>query len=335
MKNKYLFLYLLIAFFIFNTFNIISFFNNILWNIYFTYSDFSKANSYYEKLNSKYWYYNIANSYYKSGIFSWSINLLEDKIINNNIDYFDAYYNLANSYYKFWEKNIYDDKERLDIRQKSIDYYNKSLSLYYEEKAEKNMLFVSKKLSDLKEKIKNNSNGETENNQKDNWTKQESEKGENKDNNKTWSWSNSEENSKSSDEKWFSNSWSIDNKSKSKTNSWSTNSNNSDKTNSWTSDDKTKNKSDSWTSDDKSKNNLKDLDSKNWQDDLSKQNTLSDYQKEYLEKRKDALKEFQKNNWVYFNKKYNKDEFSKIREVFFNDPFFDNSLLDKNDTKDW
>ena len=73
--------------------------------------------------------------------------------------------------------------------------------------------------------------------------------------------------------------------------------------------------------------------SEQWEEDW-----LSESEKNTLEEYSEALEEWQKDFWKYYNKVYteSRNPVDEFESIFWNDQFFDNSLLDwRNEKKDW
>lgn len=107
----------------------------------------------------------------------------------------------------------------------------------------------------------------------------------------------------------------------------SQNSDNQENTWSWTSQEDNSSESWSWNTNKSS-----------WETDNENkwENNLSDEQIQALKQYEEALKEEQKNNTDSFNKVYEESNTNDIFDNFFNDPFFNNDLLNNtNEEKDW
>lgn len=296
---------------ILNIFEIKNFYFRYIWNASYDKQDFENASKYFLNSDDLYWNYDYANSLYKQKNYEEALKeylsiLNEEKSKTN----FKISHNVWNTYYRLWEIN---KKDRLQLWERSVKYYQKALDIRYDEETKQNLEFVLKKLEE--EKNKNNQNEDNKNNENQNWDNSEQNKNNNEENNEqSWSWSedkNSEnwENNKNQD--W--NKWEKD-----ENQQWS------EQNNSWDEKNTSENKNSSWKS-------VSD----------SKQNSLSESEQAEIQKYEQYLKDAQKQNSDYFNKVYNQNNNNDIFNSFFNDdifndPFFNNDLLNQdNNEKDW
>ena len=274
------------------------------------------------------------NKFYENKNFSWAID--DFKKSNNYI----WLYNIWNSNYRLWEQEK-DDNKKIAFWEKSLKNYKDSMKINYTKGAEENYNFVKKKLEELKKRIKQ----EQEKKKKEEEGKQNKNspvipfhKGD-KDKKK---WETSEQDWKKQDSKensWDKKDWKNSQKKDSKSwKQWKKSSEEEkwEKSKNWES---KENKSwknwKQWEKFDKKSNSqqgaLAPWKEKQW-DNLSK------YQEQVLKQYEEQLKKQQKQSAWEFNKVY-EEQNSPIDDfvnLFWNDPFFDNSLLNRrNEKKDW
>ena len=297
MSKNYILTLTILLFFIVNIFSLKAFSFNAYWDILYDKNDFESAIKYYEVAWNKEWIYNKANALYKQKKYTESIKEYMSLVTNDeNIYDFRLNHNIANNYYRLWELEK-DSSKKIQNWEKSIEYYRNALNIKYDEETKKNMEFVLKKIEEEKKK--------------------EQEKDKKKDDeNKTGSWSE--------DKSWKSE--------QNKTGSWS-----EDKSWKWE-----QNKTGSWGEDKSWKQQSKDSSNqgkeKQWENlswSKPEKNNLSKEQSKALQEYQESLKQEQKNNSNSFNKVYQGNNPGDPFNVF-NDPFFDNDLLNWwNNKKDW
>lgn len=308
--NKKIFLLVLIIWLLFlNLSDLKGFFYNYIWNSYFKEESYDWAIKEFEKSKNISWFYDKANSLYKKWEYEEAIkeyvSILNDE--KNKIN-FKINHNLWNSYYRLWEQ---DEQNKLNYRQKSVDYYKKALDIIYDEETKQNLEFVLNKINEEQNKDENNEDKDKQD-WEDSWNDDNSNQNSN---DKSWTWSQ-DQNSNWNDnnwEKWNEKDWNQDNDSKDSN-------------------------SENWQ--DSQDSNWKESNSENWQDSNwasqgEEKNSLDKDKAEAIKQYEQSLKDIQKQNWEYFNKVYEWWT-NDIFDNMFNDPFFDNSLLnDNNWEKDW
>ena len=324
-----------ILFILLNTFSINAFYNNFLWKDKYQNKLYDDSIKYFDKSGNINWAYNKANTYYKEKKYLDSIkeykSILSDK--KNDLN-FRINHNIANAFYRLWEQSK-DKKIKLKSWEKSIKYYTDALNIKYDEKTKKNLEFVLKKIKQEKKKQQENQQKENNSNKQEN----------SKDSNQSSKWENKDWNSQ---EKWDKN-WKSQNKKDSKNwkswEKWDTNKNNKDwKTWSWK--DANKKSQEKWNKDWKSwktkewadwKSDKAKWDKQAWKTLKSQENNISDKQEAAIQKYEQSLKQDQLQNAWNFNKVYEENTSNDPFDNFFNDPFFNNDLLNNwwNDKKDW
>jgi len=244
---------------------------------------------------------------YENKDFSWALNYF-----GKNKDYIWLY-NLWNLNYKLGVQEK-EDIKKINYWEKSLDYYKNSLKIKYSKDAEFNYNFVkekldklNKKLEEQKKKQEENKNQKQDNQDKKNWNWKDGNK-------KDWkTWENDKQN------------WNKD----SKNMDWW------EKNQDWKSwENKDWNQEKQWEN--KWWEANKDGSQKSWWEES--QARLSETAKQQLKAYEEQLKQEQKQNaWSYW-KVYREQSnpFDSFDNIFGNDPFFDNSLLNTwSDKKDW
>jgi len=320
-------LFIILWLLIINLYSTKSFYENYLWENLYDVKAYSWSILKFEKSWNIDWVYYKANSLYKQKKYGEGIkeykSILSAK--NNELN-FRLNHNIWNSFYRIWQSNK-DTEIKIKNWQESVNFYTDALNIKYDEKTKQNLEFVLKKIKETKSKEQNKDSKENKDKSKNSSSQNNQEN--------TWSWVSQKN---SSSETW---SWKTDNKSnQEKTWSWTNQKNslskfwswNTDKT-SWQKDDENKlNKSWSWVS-------KKDNSSKTWSWTSQKnswEDKLSEEQNKALKQYEKALSEEQKNNADSFNKVYKENKTNDAFDNFFNDPFFNNDLLNNtNEKKDW
>lgn len=149
MKKILIFSFIL-WFWIINFFSFQDFYWNAFWNYFFSHWNFSSANSYYLKSNSKESTLNRGNTLYKEKKYIESnkkyLSILTPE---KNEFYFKLNHNLWNNFYKL---SLNDKQKEKEYLEQSITYYTNALDIRYDEETKKNLEFVMNKLKEIKEK---------------------------------------------------------------------------------------------------------------------------------------------------------------------------------------
>jgi len=315
-------IFIVLWFFILNIFSIDAFYNNYSWKELYNKKEYSKSIDYFKKAWNKEWYYNIANSFYKEKKYKEAIKeymsiLWEEK---NEIN-FDINHNIANSFYRIWglEK---DNTKKIKNWEESVKYYSNALNIKYDEQTKKNLEFVLNKIKQEKKKKEDKKNQEKKWDNKDESDKTNKWESEKKQDSK--SWKESKEWESKQDSKWGS--WEeSDNKNwkgeeSSKKQNWEKSWEENKDWNTW------KNKESQW------------WENKEWQwwKKQEESNDLTSQQEQALKQYEESLKQEQNDNADSFNKVYKENTSNDPFANFFNDPFFNNNLLNwGSNEKDW
>jgi len=305
MRNKkILIIILVLSFLLVNIFSLNAFYNNFLGINLYNKKWYNEAVKYFEKSHSIEGIYNKGNALYKQKVYSWALK--EYKSIlwkeKTNIN-FKLNYNIWNSFYRVWE---WEKDSNLKIKnwEEAIKYYRDTLNIKYDNEAKKNLEFVLLKLKKEKQK-------QQEKNKK---------KGKNKADKKN------QNNQEKSSKEWDKKSKQDSNKDSKKAGKKSLK--DTKKDGKW---DKSTKK------DSKQAQNSKKWDN-SWKSSDKKWSIrqLSKEQKSKIDAYQKALKNEQKNNSNAFNKVYQENNNNDPFWNFFNDPFFNNDLLNQwSQKRDW
>ena len=313
MRNKKILIIILVfSFLLVNIFSLNAFYNNFLGINLYNKKWYNEAVKYFEKSHSIEGIYNKGNALYKQKLYSWA--LMQYKSIlwkeKNNLN-FNLNYNIWNSFYRVWELKK-DSNLKIKNREEAIKYYRDSLNIKYDEQAKKNLEFVLDRIKQEKQKQqeKNKKKGQ----------KKDSKKDQNKSGNKADK--KSQNNKEKSSKEWDKNAKKDSSKAGKK---------------SWKDAKKDGNWDKSTQKDSKQAQNAKKWDN-SWKssDKKSSVRQLSKEQKSKIDAYKKALREEQKNNSNAFNKVYQDTNNNDPFWNFFNDPFFNNDLLNQwSQKRDW
>jgi len=316
---------LVLALIIINIYYLKAFCYNLYWKYEYNNKSYENSVKYFEKAWNRQWIYNKANSLYKQWKYTESIKeYMSIKSEETSTFEFKLKHNIANNFYRLGQAET-DSNKKIQNWEKTVDYYKDALTIMYDEETKQNLEFVLKKIAEEKEKQKNEEKEQNQENQDND--------SENKDsnwNNETWTWSQEQ-----------TGSWS---QSEQKTGSWS-----QEQSGTWSETEKDNNSESSaqsgikedWKLSNQSwslvENDWKEQQNANQNSNNSNENkTLSKEQEQALQQYQESLKQMQKNNADNFNKVYNGNNSNDPFDNFFNDPFFNNDLLNWDDKeKDW
>jgi len=293
------------------------------WMKFFDTWEFKNASQEFQKVKDITSLYNDANSLYKQGKFEEAIQKywLLSTWDTTSLDIYQ-YYNKGNSLYKQW---IQDPIYREDLRKQAITSYNLALSLQDDEDTKYNKLVVEKALKKLQEnKQSNSSNSSNSQNNSENqknsstWNSDANKKGDSSQKDQNDSSLNGENSTSQSGIWGLINTWNMN------PGSWT----NHTYEENWTG------AVQSWSVDEQSTTN--ENEEMNDGNKEGQSNEFSQEQLQAIQDYKQELSDQQKQYGQYYNKTY-KDESNDPFERFFNDPFFDNGLLnwDNTNKKDW
>lgn len=277
-----------------------SYYYNKTWEKYFMQNDLKTALKYFSLANNDFWKYNEWNIFYANKDFSWAISNYESILDTKKSDLlFNTSHNLWNSYYRIWEKLEWDNQKK--YYEKSVNYYSWALNIKEDSETRANLEFVLNKLKE-QEKKDDKSDEKSSSGSQDNssWSGSQNSSWSGSQNSSIGSWSQNNENS------WQDNSSTWSGSQDNSTWSWS-------QSNSW-----------SWTQNASSENAWDN--SKSW----ASAEALSSEQLKAISDYKEALKKEQDYNSEWFNKVYQGDWNWDIFDNFFN-----NSLLNQDEKKDW
>lgn len=317
MKTKFITLF--IFWFIFlNIFSLKSFYLNALWNeMYNAWDEFEEAEKNFSLANNIEWEYNKWNILYKQKKYTEAIKKYLSLENNNKSEInFRINHNIWNTYYRISEGEK-GSKQKLYYLNKTIEHYKKALDIRYDEETKQNLDFVLKKIKDEETKQKDEKNKEEQKKQQEQNKKDENKKQDEQ--NKNWDWKKGEEKNGNN---WKEN---TDKKEANNSQSWS--------------ESKTPPASPNQSKETNGENSKKKW-GKNWKKDENKKQEqwqqLNKNQEEALKSYEEALKQAQKQNSDWFNKVYQDNNPNDPFQQMFNDPFFNNSLLNQDDwKKDW
>ena len=312
--NKKLIWIVIFLFFIINIFSLNAFYNNFLWKDLYEKKWFSNSVEYFEKAWNIEWFYNKANALYKQKKYIEAIKEYKSILWDEKNDLnFRINHNIANTFYRIWEEEK-DSTKKIKNWEESIKYYTDALNIKYDEETKKNLEFVLEKIKKQKEEEKNKDN--KEDNKKD-WDKQQDWKEQNWDKKNNWDkkewWEKKWDKSDKQQEKWWE-SW----KDWEEKKDWEK----SDQENAW----------ESWEDWKQWEQNQQWEGSQNNKDE----EWLSQEQQQAIKQYEEQLKKEQEQNADSFNKVYEENNSNDPFDSFFNDPFFNNNLLNwGSEEKDW
>ncbi|PIE85563.1 hypothetical protein CSA08_01360 [Candidatus Gracilibacteria bacterium] len=152
MKKKivYILLFLLLFLGFFNYRFFLGNYYNFIGNTFYDDGKYSHSLTYHKKasnyIKSSKVFYNIGNDYYKMGDYENSLEYYKN-IFDNDLDEFSKLYNLGNIFYRLGEKYV---DNSLESWAKSVEYYDKALSIKEDKEARMNYEYVLKKINSFK-----------------------------------------------------------------------------------------------------------------------------------------------------------------------------------------
>ncbi len=242
-------------------------------------------------------FYNVANSYYKMWQYETAINLYEAEEQEKS---HAIYHNIWNSYYYMAYAEISNLSKRMSLLKKSLNAFQNAEALELHEKTKINKEIVEKEIERLENALK-----DAEEEQQW-WEDQESSKQD----------QSSEQNSK-------------EDTAQSETES------SEQSQESGTSQDQNQQDQNSLEKTEEEKQQGQEDTAQIWESTENNGDSLSDEEQEAIEKYAENLERAQQQYGDFYNKVYQEWR-SEFESIFWNNPFFDNSLLEEwSQKKDW
>lgn len=308
-----------------NLFALKSFWYNFFWKKEYNNQNYEKSIKYFEKSWNLQWVFNKANSLYKQWKYVESIKEYMSLLTQDpNLINFRLNHNIWNNFYRIWEQenNIV---KRIKNWEESVGYYRNALEIMYDEETKQNLEFVLNKIEE--EQKKQEEKEESEEQKKDD--NQEKNEQENQ-NNDSKDWENNE--NKDQESEWKKEENNSQNENWEEQESWNKESESWDKKWEWNEE----NQESDWV-DNSEKSDEENQSWKTWETSKEQEEkSLSQEQTQAIQEYEESLKQAQKDYSDSFNKVYEWDSNNDPFDEFFNDPFFNNDLLNWwNWEKDW
>lgn len=302
MKKILFFLLLVIGAILVNMAQITQSYKNIEWNILYNQQIFTWALDYFSEAENA---YNSANTYHKLGEYNDALDLYESIEQKNQ----SIYHNIGNTHYKMAQEETNNIWKRVSILKKALNSYKKALQLSQNQETAHNKALVEKEIQELQNAL-SKAQSQKQESQEDS---PESDQSEGASDEET-SWSEESWSGATDQEKWSQeSSWQQENKGLPWENweSWS----------SWEEPSSSEKWEEAWKGQEMSP-----------EQDASQ---LSPEQQKAINDYANNLESMQWEYWQYYNKNYRENQ-SRFESLFWNDPFFNNDLLNWNtEKKDW